>query len=60
MKEARCPKCNHVLAKDVNIADFEIKCPKCKEIVHIKMICQSMLDCDIINKWGKNKKESDE
>jgi phage FluMu protein Com len=56
MKEAKCPNCGHILAKDVNIADFEIKCHKCKSVVRVKMICQSMLGCDIINKWGGKKK----
>jgi len=56
MKEAKCPNCGHILAKDVNIADFEIKCHKCKSVVRVKMICQSMLGCDIINKWGGKRK----
>lgn len=39
-KEERCPTCNKLLMKS-----GEIKCPRCKEIVHIGMPCQFYTEC---------------
>ena len=41
MEEIRCPHCNWLLFMARGTAEIEIKCPRCKRIVEVKVEGQS-------------------